>query len=165
MFPHKKSPPRQSEGLALEGRTPRSFSLEGQQGLSAGAPQGWGNRDPLCEGTQPVSCTLGPGLKQHLYRNLGEAHLVVLEGLLGRQRAAAAHQLRFRTSTRIVAPLGNMIGVSSPGGPHFGTKTRAHPTTCRLQCWKASGQTTNSIGTQPHPPIRRQPAWASQGAQ
>ena len=106
----------------------------------------------------------GPSLKQHLYRNLGEAHLVILEGLLGRQRVAAAHRLRFRTSTTIVEPPGNMIGVSSPGGPHFGTKTRAQPTTCRLHCWKASGPTTNSTGTQPHPAIRRQAAWASWGA-
>ena len=44
MFPHKNRPARQSEGLALGGRTPRGFSLEGQWGLSAGAPQGWGKQ-------------------------------------------------------------------------------------------------------------------------
>ena len=30
-------------------------------------------------------------------------------------------------------------------------KTWPHPTACRLQCWDSSGQTTNRVGTQPHP--------------
>ena len=36
------SSPRQSEGMVLDRRTPRAFSLQGQQRLSAGAPLGWG---------------------------------------------------------------------------------------------------------------------------
>ena len=38
--------------------------------------------------------------------------------------------------------------MSSPRGPHFSTKTWPHPTTWRLQCWKALGQTTKKTGTQ-----------------
>ena len=34
---------------------------------------------------------------------------------------------------------------------HFGTKTWPHSTAYRLQSWEASGQTTNRVGTQPHP--------------
>lgn len=41
-FPHKNSHPSQSEGLAAGGRTPRAFSFECQQGLSADALKGWG---------------------------------------------------------------------------------------------------------------------------
>ena len=48
-------------------------------------------------------------------------------------------------------PQGTFIGVCSPGGHHLGTKTWPHPTACRLQCWDDSGQTTNGVGTQPHP--------------
>ena len=40
---------------------------------------------------------------------------------------------------------------------HFGTKTWSHPTACRFQCWNASGQTTNKIGTQPDSTADRLP--------
>ena len=46
---------------------------------------------------------------------------------------------------------GVLIGVSPPGGRDFLTKSRPHPTPCRLQCWDASGQKTNRVGTQPCP--------------
>ena len=54
-------------------------------------------------------------------------------------------------------PQGIPIGVSSPGGRQFGTETWPHPTTCRLQCWDTSGQTTNRVGTEPHPSADRLP--------
>ena len=50
-----------------------------------------------------------------------------------------------------------IIGVISPGGHHFGTETQPHSTVCRLQCWDTSGQTTNRVGTQPHPSADRLP--------
>ena len=31
----------------------------------------------------------------------------------------------------------------------LGTKTLPHPTACKLQCWDASGQTTNRVGKSP----------------
>ena len=37
--------------------------------------------------------------------------------------------------TENVRPQGMLIGVSTPRGPHLGTKTWLHPTTCKLQCW------------------------------
>ena len=51
----------------------------------------------------------------------------------------------------ITAVLGTLTGVSPPGGHHFLTKIWPHPTGCWLQCWDASGQTTNRAGTQSHP--------------
>ena len=44
-----------------------------------------------------------------------------------------------------------LIGMSPLEGRHYLTKTWPHPTICRLQCWDTSGQTTNRVGTQPHP--------------
>ena len=41
-----------------------------------------------------------------------------------------------------------LIGMSCPGGHHFDTKTWPHWTV--LQCWDASGQTTNRVGRQTH---------------
>ena len=43
-----------------------------------------------------------------------------------------------------------MISVSSPKGCHFGIKAQPYPTTYRLQCWEAPGQTAIRIGTRPH---------------
>ena len=52
---------------------------------------------------------------------------------------------------------GELVGVSSPGGHHFVTRTQPHPTGCRLQCWDTSDQTTNRAGTQPQPPADKLP--------
>ena len=45
-IPTQNNTPRQTEGLASSRRTPRRFSIEGQQGISAEAPQGWGKERP-----------------------------------------------------------------------------------------------------------------------
>ena len=50
-----------------------------------------------------------------------------------------------------------LISMSSPGGHHFGIKTWPYLTAYRLQCRKASGQTTSKMGTQPHPSADRLP--------
>ena len=50
-----------------------------------------------------------------------------------------------------------MIRESFPRGAYFGTKTQPHLITYRFQCWKASGQKTNKIGTQLHPSEERLP--------
>ena len=55
------------------------------------------------------------------------------------------------SSKLVERPQGILIGVSSPGGCHFDTKTWPHPTACRLQYWDISGQTTSRVETQPHP--------------
>ena len=56
------------------------------------------------------------------------------------------------------------IGMSSPGGHNFDTKSWHDPTACWLQCWDASGQTTKRAGTQPHPSADRLPKafWSPQ---
>ena len=62
-----------------------------------------------------------------------------------------------RARTLVVEGQGICISVSSPGGCHFGTETRPHPTAFRLQYWDASSQTTNKVRTQPHPSADRLP--------
>lgn len=56
-IPTQNNTPRQTEGLASSRRTPRRFSIEGQQGISAEVPQGWGKKDPTLRGsTQGLMC-------------------------------------------------------------------------------------------------------------
>ena len=50
-----------------------------------------------------------------------------------------------------------IIAMSSLGDRHLGTDSWPQPTAYRLQCRDASGQTTNKVGTQPHPPADRLP--------
>ena len=52
---------------------------------------------------------------------------------------------------------GVLIGLGFSGGCHFVTKMWRHPTICRIQCWDASGQTTNRAGAQHHPSSDRLP--------
>ena len=87
--------------------------------------------------------------------SLGQTYLWVLEGLLRRWGSAVAYCQGKDTGGR--GPYGIFFGVSSPGGRHFGTETWPHPTACRIQCWDASGQTTNRVGTQPQPSTDRLP--------
>lgn len=48
-----------------------------------------------------------------------------------------------------------LIGMSSHRGHHFDIKTWPCPTTYRLQCWNASGQTASRIGTHCYPSADR----------
>ena len=52
--------------LALGRGATRAFGFEGQQALSAGAPQDWVRKRLLLESAQKVSHTLGPRAKQWL---------------------------------------------------------------------------------------------------
>ena len=66
----------------MEGGAPKALGFEGQQGLSAGAPQDYTKQPPLWKGAHKASHALGPGTKQWLHRSPGQTHLPLLEGLL-----------------------------------------------------------------------------------
>ena len=67
-----------------------------------------------------------------------------MEGLLQRQGAAVAHQ-----GTRKLAA--KFLGSTPWREPSKGPPLAPAKSPGRLQCWVASGQTTNREGTQPHP--------------
>ena len=95
-----------------------------------------------------------PGEKQWLHRSLGQTDLLVFEGPLGRQGLVAAHCGDNNTGgggTREYSLTWALLemAILTPRWPHS--------TACRLQCWDASGQTTNRAGTQPHPSADRLP--------
>ena len=104
-----------------------------------------GNRDSTLGGhTQSSVCIGTQGKEQWPHRRLNQTYLLVLEGLLQRQRAAVAHQ-----GTRTLAA--EVLG-STPWREPSQSPPLAPPTSPRrLQCWVASGQTNNREGTQPHP--------------
>ena len=54
-------------------------------------------------------------------------------------------QLRLAGGDGMQRPQGIIISMSSSGG-HFGKEIWPHSAACRLQCWNASGQTTNQGG-------------------
>ena len=58
----------------------------GQRGLTAGAPPGPGKQTPPLEGIHRYS-----EQKPRLHRNLSQTYLLVLEGLLRRQRVAVMY--------------------------------------------------------------------------
>ena len=82
----------QSRCPASGGGAPRASGFEGQQGLSARAPQDWGNRDSILEGcTQSLMHTGTQGKKQWLHISLGQTYPLVLERLPRKWGAAVAH--------------------------------------------------------------------------
>lgn len=81
--------------------------------------QGTGDTDnPRLKGTHRLPCALGPRAKQGHHQDLGQTYLQVLGGLLGKKWEAVAHWGRGGTLQEEVP--GIFIGVSSPGGCHFG---------------------------------------------
>lgn len=76
----------------MGGRTPRAFSFERQQGLSAGALKGWGETETtVLEDTRKVLCALRLSMKQCLPRNRRQTHLGFLESLVGRKGLTVAY--------------------------------------------------------------------------
>lgn len=89
---------------------------------------GPGGTRPLLESAHKVSCALGPRVKQGLFKNLGQTYLQVLEGILGRQRSALGHCGASNTGGAGL----RILGMSTPGGCHFGTQTWSHPSADKL---------------------------------
>ena len=100
---------------------------------------------PLLEGTHKVLCTSGPmGKEQWPHRRLNQTYLLVLEVLLQRWGVAVSHRGDKDTDNRSSGKYS--LAWALPESAITPTK-RA----CSLQCWVASGQTTNREGTQSHP--------------
>ena len=144
----------QAGGLASGGGAPRAFGFESQRGLGAGVPQDWGKQRlhsrrmhtrfhvhwDLGQSSDSIGDWARPTCRSWRVYWWGEGWLWLTVGI--------------RT---LVAETPELITVSSPEGHHFGTKTWPHPTACSLQCWDTSGQTTNRVGTQPHPSTNKLP--------
>ena len=111
---------------------------------------------PLLEGSHKVSHALGPRprAKQWLHRSPGQTYLWISESLEEAEVGCGSMwgQGPGGGSLRVI-----FVSVTSPEGCRFGTKTWPHPTGSRLQCWVASSQTTNRVGTQPDPLADRLP--------
>ena len=104
---------------------------------------------PLLEDAHKFSHALGPRAKQWLHRNCARP-------TCGSWRFSGGGRsqlwLTVGARTLVVKTPGN-IHWCELWGHHFGTKMWLHQTACRLQCWNAFSQTTNRVGTQPHPSV------------
>ncbi|KAB1266533.1 hypothetical protein Cadr_000019756 [Camelus dromedarius] len=75
--PHFGSP---AQSPAPERQALRALGFEGQWGLTAGAPQDWGNRDFMLKGRTPKPPVhQDPGQKKKFDRSLGQVYLLVSE--------------------------------------------------------------------------------------
>ena len=104
-----------------------------------------GNRDSTLGGhTQSSVRIRTQGKEQWPNRRLNQTYLLVSEGLLQRWGTAVAHQ-----GTRTLAA--EVLGRTPWHEPSQSRPLAPPKSLGRLQCWVASGQTTNREGTQPHP--------------
>ena len=109
-----------------------------------------GNRDSTLEGhTQSSVCIRTQGKEKWPHRRLNQTYLLVLEGFLQRQGVAVAHRGDKDTGSRSSGKY--YLVWALPESTISPTKEQG-----RLQCWVASGQTTNREGTQHHPSADKQ---------
>ena len=103
--------------LALGRGAPGAFVIEGQWGLSAGAPQDW-RKQRLHSWWVHTGFHMHwvPGQSRDSIRIWASPAVWILESLLGRQ------------GSQVI-----IIGIGSPGGYHFG-KIRPRPTACLHKC-------------------------------
>ena len=104
-----------------------------------------GNKDSTLGGhTQSSVCIGTQGKEQWPHRRLNQTYLLVLKGLLQRWGVAVCHHKDRDTGSRSSG--------STPWHEPSQSPPLAPPKSPgRLQCWVASGQTTNRERTQPHP--------------
>ena len=154
MLPHKNSPPRQSESLALMEEPWEHLAFKVSMGWVQELHRTGGNRDSTLGGHKGFKYTG----TQHKAVHAQEPGLLLPMGLGGCPEEAKFNysslwwQGHWKCKSQAI-----LIRVSSPRDPHFGTKTQPYPTTCSLQCWKDSDQTATKIATQPHPAEDRLP--------
>ena len=109
-----------------------------------------GNRDSTPGGhTQSSVHIRTQGKEQWHHRRLNQTYLLVLEGLLQRQGVAVSYCEDKDTGSRSSGKYS--LGWALPESTISPAKEPG-----RLQCWVASGQTTNREGTQPHPSADKQ---------
>ena len=141
--PHVRLPNvgvQQWEYEFLENQTLKSSGICLQDFNRAG-----GNRDSTLGGQTQSSMRIGTqGKEQWCQRRLNQTYLLVLEGLLQRRQ-----RLWLTVSTRTLAE--EVLGSTPWCEPSQSLPLASPKSPGRLQCWVASGQTTNREGTQPHP--------------
>ena len=135
---------RQREEEFLENQTLKSSGIWLQDFNRTG-----GNRDSTLGGhTQSSVYIRTQGKEQWPHRRLNQTYLLLLEGLLQRWG-----WMWLTGGTRTLAA--EVLG-STPWCEPSQSPPLAPPKSLgRLQCWVASGQTTNREGTQPHPSADR----------
>ena len=151
-----------SEGSELQVRLPnlgfRQWAVEIPEDQTLKASGIWlqdsdrtgGNRDSTLGGhTQSSVCTRTQGKEQWPHRTLSQTYLLVLEGLLQRRGVALSHPEDKDTGSRYSGKYS--LAWALPGSALTPPKSLG-----RLQCWVASGQTTNREGTRPHPSADKQ---------
>ena len=105
----------------------------------------WGNRDSILGGhTQSSACIRTQGKEQWPQGRLNQTYLLVLEGLLQRRGVAVYHRENKDTGNRSSGKHSLARALQSP--PFTPPKSPG-----RLQCWVASGKTTNRERIQSHP--------------
>ena len=109
-----------------------------------------GKRDSILGGhTQSSVCIRTQGKEQWPHRRLKQTYLLMLGGLLKRWE-----WLCLTVSTRILAA--EVLGTTPCREPSQSQPLASPKSPGRLQCWVASGQTTNREGTHPHPSAVKQ---------
>ena len=136
----------QPGGLSSEGGAPRAFGFEGQQKLYRPG----GNRDSTLGGHTQVFRT-----KQWLHKYLSQAYLWVLEGFLGRKGLAVTLCGGKDTGGRGPREYSSVWAL--PEVTILAPRPPIQQPAGSFQCWDASGQTTNRLGTQPNPSADRLP--------
>ena len=136
-------------GSGLRRRSPQNVQLWRPVGFDCRNSTGLGETEtPLWEGAYKVSWTPGTRGKSSDHIEACQTYLLVLEGFLQRWGDGCGSLWGQRHWWEYF--WGVLIGMSPLGGCHFVTKTWPYPRASRLQCWDASGQTTNRVRTQPH---------------
>ena len=140
--PHQASQPGgwQREEEFLENQTLKASGIWLQDFDRTGE-----NRDSTLGGhtTQSTVSIRTQGKEQWPHRRLNQTYLLVLEGLLHRWGVAVAHRGDKDTGSRSSGKYSLVWAL-----PESAISPTKEPG--RLQCWVASGQTTNKEGTQPH---------------
>ena len=140
--PHVRLPDlgvQQQEEKFLENQTLKASGIWWQDFDRTG-----GNRDSTLGGHTQSSVLIGTqGKEQWHHRRLNQTYLLLLEGLMERWGVAVCHRGDKDTGSRSSEKYS--LAWALPESAISPTKEPGS-----LECWVASGQTTNREGTQPH---------------
>ena len=142
----------QPEVQAWGGGGLRAFAFKGHWDLRTGAAQAWGKQGVNSWKMHKVSQALRPRGKQCLHRSLGQTCLLVLDSLFCRQGLAVLYSGDKDAGGRGPRDYSSVWALPEVA---IWPRDGAPPTASRLQCWKASGQMSKRVRTQPHPSPER----------
>ena len=135
-------------GSGIGRRSPQSICIEGQQSLCTGAPQNWKKRR-LHSGKAHTECVHRIPGKSRDSTGIWVRHAWDLWRISWGKKGVTVACCGGRTLE--AKGLGIIISRNSSRGGHFGKIWPTH------QGWEAPGQTTNQVGTEPHPSANRLP--------